>query len=104
MKEYMSSIQPGNNDSNIVVLIQKSRLRFVEETKYWYGFISDEDLGENLRMHFANDDLRGFAIWLLNTGSMAKIEKPTELRTILAQFVNDMFDNYSELLTEKTLE
>lgn len=104
MKEYMSSIQPISNNSNIAVLIKKSRLKFVEETKYWYGFISDEDFGESLRLHFTNDDLRGFAIWLLNTGSMAKIEKPTELKTILAQFVIDMFDNYSELLTKKTLK
>lgn len=49
-------------------------------------------------MLFSNDELNGFAVWLLNTDSHAQVEEPAELRQIIKGFVRDMVENYRELL------
>ncbi|HPB05894.1 MAG TPA: hypothetical protein PKX60_06610, partial [Prolixibacteraceae bacterium] len=72
--------------------------KYLDDSKYWYGFVGQEDVGGHVRMQFANDELHGFAIWLLNTGSFAKVEKPVELTSILQSFIKQMVSNYQELL------
>ena len=67
----------------------------MRETKFWYGFISEESVENNsVRMHFVNNELNGFAAWLLNTGCQAKIEKPSLLLTIVRHFIQGSYDNY----------
>jgi len=98
IKEYMQMTNPISNVANITVLIPKKRMKLIEDSKYWYGFLSEEEVGGNIRMQFSNDELHGFASWLLNSGSHAQVEKPTELRQIIQGYVKDMVENYRELL------
>lgn len=96
--EYMKQTSPFSKTANISVLLPKSKKKFVEDSKYWYGFIAEEETGNMVRMEFSNNELRGFALWLLNTGSHAQVEKPKELQDIIAGFVRDMLENYKGLL------
>lgn len=96
--EYMQMMNPIGNVANISILVDTKRVKMVEDSKYWYGFISDEKAGDKVRMHFSNDELNGFAIWMLNTGSHAQVEEPAELREIIRGYVKDMVENYKGLL------
>lgn len=96
IEEYMSSIIPFSGDPNICIRVRKERRKYLEESKYWYGFVSEEETGDEYRMHFANDELKGFAAWLLNTGCYATIESPEALREYLCQWVKGMAERYLE--------
>lgn len=96
--EYMKTISPFSDTPNITIVIPKKRKKFIEDTKYWYGFVNEEEDGSNLRMQFSNDDLNGFAIWVLNTGSHARVEEPVQLQDIILGFVRDMVKSYKDLL------
>ena len=96
--EYMNSVSPFSNTPNISILIAKAKKKLIEDSKYWYGFIQEEELQDHFRVKFSNDELNGFAIWLLNTGCHAKVEEPKELKEIIVRFVRDMVENYKDLL------
>ena len=96
--EYMKMTSPLSNTANIAILIPKRRKKYIEDSKYWYGFISEEENGEFYSMEFSNDDLNGFAVWLLNTGSHARVEKPDELKSIIHKFIKDTIESYQYLL------
>lgn len=98
VKEYMQMTNPISNSPNISILVPKKRIKMVEDSKYWYGFLGDEEAGDYIRMHFSNDELNGFAAWVLNTGSYAKVEKPAELNQIIRGYVTGMIENYRELI------
>jgi predicted DNA-binding transcriptional regulator YafY len=98
IKEYMQMTNPISNVPNISVLVPKKRVKLIEDSKYWYGFLSEEEAGENVSMQFSNDELNGFAVWLLNTGSHAKVQEPAELKQIIQSYVKEMVENYRELL------
>jgi len=98
IKEYMQMTNPISNTPNITILVPRKRVKLIEDSKYWYGYLSDEEEGDFVRMKFSNDELNGFAIWLLNTGSHAQIEEPKELLQIVQTFIREMADNYRQLL------
>ena len=98
VEEYLRLVNPMPNEVTISILVPKERVKYLDDSKYWYGFVGQEDVGGHVRMQFANDELHGFAIWLLNTGSFAKVEKPVELTSILQSFIKQMVSNYQELL------
>ena len=102
VEEFMKQTNPISNEPNISLLVQKKRKKLMEDTKYWYGFLSEEDAGDFVRVHFSNDELNGFAAWILNTGSFAQVEKPNELKLILQKYVRMTAENYSSLLQIKT--
>ena len=92
---YMAQNGVGTSEANIAVLVQANRQKYINETKYWYGFVGEEATGDQIRMQFSNHELHGFALWLLNTGSRALVEYPAELKSIISGFVQDMVDTYS---------
>lgn len=96
--EYMASTSPFSNTPNISLLVPKKRKKFIEDTKYWYGFMDEVELEGQYRMQFSNDDLNGFAIWLLNTGCHARVEEPKALMEIILGYVKDMVENYKDML------
>lgn len=92
--EYMAQNAVINSEANISLLVPKTRHKYIDESKYWYGFLGEEEDGEQMRLQFSNSDLRGFALWLLYTGSHAKVEQPPELKTIIADYIRDMLETY----------
>lgn len=96
--EYMESTSPFGSTANITLIVPKNRKKFIEDSKYWYGFMSEEEDGDNFRMHFSNDELNGFAVWLLNSGCHASVEEPSELHEIIIGYVRDMVKSYQQFL------
>lgn len=97
IEEYMATMS-FSNEANISILVSKQRKKYLEDQKYWYGFIKEEDLGNQIRMHFSNNEFNGFAIWLLSSGSHARVEEPQELSAIILNYVRDTLHAYNDLL------
>lgn len=97
IKEFMQMMNPISNTPNISILVPKEKAKRIDDSKYWYGFIGEEDAGNTLRMQFSNDELNGFALWLLNSGCAAKIEEPSDLQEIIRNRIQEMLANYGEL-------
>ncbi|MFA9392710.1 MAG: helix-turn-helix transcriptional regulator [Prolixibacteraceae bacterium] len=96
--EYMAATSPFGNTSNITLLVPNKRKKLIEDTKYWYGFLNEEEVGGQFLMRFSNDDLKGFAIWMLNTGCHARVEEPKALQDIVLSYIKDMIENYKDFL------
>ena len=95
--EYMAQNAVITSEANISLLLPKTRQKYIDESKYWYGFIGEEEQGDQVRMRFSNSDLRGFALWLFYTGSRAQVEQPQELKTIIADYVRDLVSTYNDV-------
>jgi predicted DNA-binding transcriptional regulator YafY len=85
------------------VLLQQSfgKLNVVGEEHQQQLSISQTDLGDRLRVEFMMDNLRHLAHWLLTYGSAVEIESPDELKTIMAELVEELAVHYGGLASEK---
>jgi len=94
ISEYMVKNSMVNSEANIALLVPKMRMKYIDELKYWYGYLREEDLGDQVRVFFSNNELKGFAGWVLQTGSHARVEYPEALKGIIDKYVREMIDVY----------
>ncbi len=96
MDEFIRRTEVVSGEVNISLVVPRSRLQLIAESKYWYGFTEEEDIDDQYcRLHFSNTEFRGFALWIISSGSFAKVEKPNQLRQILDEFISAIVENYS---------
>jgi predicted DNA-binding transcriptional regulator YafY len=92
LKEYYQSMfQSNKNLIKVVITFDKSSLR----GRPLYGSISQTDLGDRVRAEFMMDSLVTMARWLLMYGPNIEIEEPEQLKTIMAETVEELYEKYS---------
>ena len=64
------------------------------------GSVSQEDLGDSIRCEFMMDSMGYMAKWLLSFGKAATIEQPEELKTMMAEIVEELHEHYGEVTTK----
>ena len=95
MDDFISQMNVISDKANIALIIKTERIKLIDESKYWYGFTEEEKIDDQTsRLRFANNELRGFANWILSSGSYAKVEEPIELKEILDQYISGIIENY----------
>lgn len=96
--DYMQKLNNVNSVSNITLMVSNKRKKNIEDSKYWYGFIGEDKLENHSRMYFSNDELNGFAIWILNSGCHAMVEQPVKLRNIVLKYIKETVSVYKDYL------
>ena len=95
MDEFTRKLNVISDKANISLIMKTDRIKLINESKYWYGFTEEEKVDyQTSRLRFANNELRGFATWIISSGSYAKVEDPEELKTILDQSISGIIENY----------
>jgi predicted DNA-binding transcriptional regulator YafY len=97
MDEFISRMDVVSDKANISLVMKTERIKLIDESKYWYGFVDTEKIDdETSRLRFANNELRGFAMWIISSGSYARVEEPESLKEILDQLVSGIIDNFQK--------
>jgi predicted DNA-binding transcriptional regulator YafY len=95
LQEYFQSITQAHQDMEQVILnFDKSVIKYLKHSRYYYGFVSEEDLGDRCRMTFLVGSLRNFGRWLLVYGKSVEIESPARLHDIMEEIVDELTLHY----------
>lgn len=94
VNEYLKSIATFTDKPNISLVIDADKKKYIDESKYWYGFLKEEKADSGFRIEFSNTELYGFANWILSSGAFPVIEKPRELVEIVRSYVQKTADFY----------
>ena len=90
----------GNRDvERIVVVFEKSATRFIANSKYNYGFVSEEEDGDKVRMTFLTCYISGLCRWILMYGKQAEIESPDKAKEIVRDLVDELITHYQPIAT-----
>jgi predicted DNA-binding transcriptional regulator YafY len=96
LQEYFNSLMKAHDDMiKVVVLLEKSASQYAKSARYYYGFVSEEDLGEKCRMTFLIGNMRSFCRWLMMFGKAVEIEGPQELKDTMEELVEELVTHYS---------
>ncbi|MBK5277769.1 MAG: YafY family transcriptional regulator [Bacteroidia bacterium] len=99
MQEYFNSLQQSNIEMNEVsVVFQREESVKVNNSKHYFGFISEEESDGQMRMKFLTSDLPLMARWLLSYGRGVEIEKPEQLKDIMTGLVEELQEHYLKLV------
>jgi predicted DNA-binding transcriptional regulator YafY len=95
LQEYFHSLTQAHQDmEKVTVLFDKTVSKYVKHARYYYGFVSEEEVDEKCRMTFLIGSLRSFGRWLLMYGSAVEIESPDKLKEVMDEMVEELVRHY----------
>lgn len=98
LEEYLKTVTMEHREvEKVVVLFDKSIVRYIGQQKYNYGYVSEEVEGEKVRVTFLTGYIRSLARWLLVYGNMVQIESPDHLNDILVDLVKELESHYMKI-------
>jgi predicted DNA-binding transcriptional regulator YafY len=101
LQEYFKTLMHTHQDmEKVVVSFDKSVTKYLKHTKYYYGFVSEEDLGSRCRLTFLVGNMKSFCRWLLMYGTTVEIDGPEKLKDAMDDLVDEISSHYKrELLS-----
>jgi predicted DNA-binding transcriptional regulator YafY len=95
LQEYFKSLMEAHRDmEKVTVLFDKSIARYLRNAKYFYGFVSEEELEDRIRMTFLVGSFRYFSRWLLMYANKVEVESPDKLKEAMEQLVDELVIHY----------
>lgn len=80
LKSFLSKVSKEKELHTVVMKVEKDVLKYLGEQKFYNGFVSQKDIGNNkVEMVFLTESLTSFARWYLLFGESAEIITPREL-------------------------
>jgi predicted DNA-binding transcriptional regulator YafY len=76
------------------VLFDKEAAKYMREQRHLHGFVSEEDLGDKVRMTFLTSYRRPLARWLLTLGKHVTVESPEKLKETIVELVEELVAYY----------
>lgn len=99
MQEYFNSLQQANAEmKSASILFDQREARYVNNSRHYFGFVSEEEVDGQVRMKFLTADFQMMARWLLSYGRGIEIESPEELKNIVLELVEELQEHYLKLV------
>ncbi|MDQ3141750.1 MAG: YafY family transcriptional regulator [Bacteroidota bacterium] len=94
LKSYLTEIAYSKNLLQISISVQKDLYPKLEEQKYHYGLVHEENLEDRVVMNFLVSDLGSMNGWILSMGDQVTILSPTELKKNIAALIRILRAHY----------
>ena len=94
LNEYLKKMTWESDLKEVVVLFKKETTRYIQDQKYFYGFVREEEAGDWMRMHFLTASLRGFGRWLLMFTDSVRVESPSDLSDLTRRLAKEAFEHF----------
>lgn len=95
LQEYLRTVMQAHQEvESVVVVFDKTVVRYLGSYKHLFGFVEEEDLGDKVRMTFLTSYIHGIARWLISYGNKVSVEQPEKLNDILANMAEELSAHY----------
>ena len=81
--------------TQVIIRVDKKALPYLEDQKYYSGFVSQKEVGDKVEMTFLTASLPGFAHWYLTFGTYAEIIQPVRLKDKVREAANTILEKLS---------
>ena len=92
--EYIDQLRQERQLHEVVVGFDPSEARYMQHSKYYFGFVSEEEREGRVYMRFLTMQLEGFCRWLLSYTNMAWIESPVSLNDRMRGLIQELAEHY----------
>ena len=95
LQRYLKEIETHQNMISIKILVHKSMLKHIQEQKYYYGFVNQEEVeNERFAMYFLVPSIESFVRWMLMFSDYVEIITPDELVEGLKNLIENLHFKY----------
>jgi predicted DNA-binding transcriptional regulator YafY len=95
LQEYFKSLMQTHQEmEKVIVSFDKSISKYLRNSRYFYGFVSEEELEDRIRMTFLIANFKSFCRWLLMYGNTVELESPDKLRETMEELIDELTIHY----------
>lgn len=80
LKDFIARSAKEKNLQTVVIRVEKKTIPYINEQKYYNGFVSEYEIGGMMEMTFLTEYVEGFARWVMMYGDMAEVISPDSLK------------------------
>jgi len=80
LKEYIAQTASEHKLETIVIQVDNKMVRYINQQKYYNGFVSEKQGVEQVEMTFLTISTEGFARWFMMFGDVAEIISPQSVK------------------------
>jgi predicted DNA-binding transcriptional regulator YafY len=94
LQDYIKTMASSHALHEVVLRFDKDVVKYMQNQKYWYGFVREEEEKDFIRMYFVTGSLQGLARWLLMFTNAVRVESPAPLLTMMQEYSAEIKDHY----------
>lgn len=98
LQAYLDKIASEQKLHQIILEVPDGSLKYLANSKYNNGFVSEEKVGDLTEMTFMNSSIEGFVRWVIALGDLVVIRQPQALIDRLDELLGEIKERQS---TEK---
>jgi len=87
LKEFLSHTENSPNLRLVRILVDKKQAQYLGHQRYYWGFVSEINRGNQVEMTFLTAYLEGFAHWYMMLATSATILEPMSLKEIVKRLL-----------------
>jgi predicted DNA-binding transcriptional regulator YafY len=95
VREYMGRLQVAEELIGVTLRIDKTIVPFINNVKYYYGYVGEIETNGKTEMDFVTNDLNYFSRWLLTFADAAEIVSPDKLKKLMQNLVTAINKKFS---------
>ncbi len=96
LHSFICQVTEQRQVQKVVIEVDAVIVKYFGEQKYYNGYVSEETIGNKVRMTFLTASLNGFARWYLLFGDEAKIVEPLQLNDIIAGMAQNILSKLKQ--------
>ncbi|PAW94534.1 transcriptional regulator [Mucilaginibacter sp. MD40] len=90
LKDYIAQTASEHHLETIIIRVDKKMLPYINEQKYYNGFVSEVDAGDQVEMTFLTTSPGYIARWFLMFGDQAEIISPPDVIKRVTELVENI--------------
>ncbi len=87
LRDFINRTRENEELIKVVIRIDKNAFKYLGDQQYYMGFVSQEDLGNQIEMTFLTSALHGFAHWFMYLGKSADIIEPPQFKETVLELI-----------------
>lgn len=95
-KDFMHEMLGGTDAKEAVIQFDKKITRFIQEQRFYYGFIEERKVGDQVEMKFVTPRYEYLARWLLMFGDEVTVVSPNELQGLVATYSKELYEHHTK--------
>ena len=94
LQKYLDKLQRGTELEITLVRFPKDFAKYIDEVKYQFGWVGQEEIGDEIEMKFATYSLDLLARWLLMSGNNFKVISPPNLNDRIKELITELSERH----------
>ncbi len=95
LQEYIDNIIENTEGmKKFKLAFKKEVVRYFEDYKYFSGFVSEEEKGDEIEMTFMGNEFEFTSRWVLTYGNSIRVISPLELKELVRKHIIELSEHY----------